>query len=152
MKEIEPPLLTRRTITRNTLLGGAVALFSIPSSRATAEEHPRQGHNVREYGAKGDGRTDDTVALQKGIDSSSLIFIPPGEYMTRELHMRPATALVGVPAWNYAGPGGSVLRLAGLDSTSLLNLTNARGSTIDGLALDGRDVGHGIHGILIDRA
>ncbi len=26
--------------------------------------------------------------------------------------MRPATALIGVPAWNYRGPGGSMLQLA----------------------------------------
>ena len=105
-----------------------------------------------QFGAKGDGKTDDTAALQKAIDSAAFVFVPPGEYITRELHMRPATAIVGVPAWNYAGPGGSVLRLAGSGSTCLINLTNARGCTLDGLALDGGNVGKDIHGVLIKRA
>ena len=36
-------------------------------------------------------------------------------------------------------------------SKCLLNLTDARGSSIDGLSLDGRRLGQNIHGILLDR-
>ena len=133
-----------------------MALFSGSSINATSGRELQGACNVRQFGAKGDGKTDDTVALQKAIDSASdkgaVVLIPVGEYMTRELHVRPATALVGVPAWNYSGPGGSVLRLLGPDCTCLLNLTTARGSTIDGLSLDGRNIGQEIHGMFIDRA
>jgi len=56
--------------------------------------------NVRHLGAKGDGKTKDTKALQAAIDSASgnksAVFVPPGDYLTRELHMRPATSLVRV--------------------------------------------------------
>lgn len=104
----------------------------------------------------GDGRTDDTVALQRAFDaaaaSSSGVFIPPGVYLARELHVRPGIAVIGVPAWNYSGPGGSVLQLAGADSSCLLNMTDARGSTIEGLALDGRQLGSNVHGIFVDRS
>jgi len=77
--------------------------------------------------------------------------LPPGVYRTHELHLRPGIALVGVPAWNYSGPGGSVLQLAAGDSTCLLNLTDARGATIEGLALDGGNLGKNVHGLFVDR-
>lgn len=36
--------------------------------------------NVRWFGAKGDGATDDTAAIQAAVDAGATIFIPPGEY------------------------------------------------------------------------
>jgi hypothetical protein len=78
--------------------------------------------------------------------------LPPGTYLTRELRVRSGTALIGIPAWNYSNGGGSVLKLIGTESSCLLNLTEARGATIDGLALDGGFLGSEIHGIFTNRA
>lgn len=105
----------------------------------------------RDFGAVADGKTDDTKALQRAIDAASEasggVFLAPGVYVTRELRVRSGVALIGVPAWNYSGPGGTVLRLASADASCLLNLTEARGATIDGLALDGRSLGQNVHGM-----
>lgn len=36
--------------------------------------------NVKDFGAKGDGETDDTEAIQSAINSSDIVFIPKGTY------------------------------------------------------------------------
>lgn len=47
--------------------------------------------------AKGDGKTDDTKALQDAIDTHDLVFLPKGEYaVTKTLQLRPNTKLVGL--------------------------------------------------------
>ena len=149
------PFLNRRALAKGTLLGAGSAFFSTAALGAQTFAAGQNMLDARRSGAAGDGKTDDTAALQRAIDTaaknSGAVFFPPGEYLTRELHMRPGTALIGIPAWNYGGPGGSVLRLASDDSACLLNLTDARGATIDGLGLDGHSLGRNIHGMFVNR-
>lgn len=53
--------------------------------------------NVRDFGAKGDGATDDTEAFKKAIASKSAIYLPMGFYVVRDtLMLRPDTALIGL--------------------------------------------------------
>ena len=148
-------MLNRRELACGVMLGGVSALFAKDSSASSTVPAQPGLIDARQLGAAGDGKTDDTAVLQRALDAaaktSSAVFVPPGIYVTKELHIRPGTALVGIPAWNYSGPGGSVLQLASADSTCLLNLTDARGSSIEGLALDGRSLGSGIHGIFVNR-
>ncbi len=48
------------------------------------------------YHARGDGRTDDTAALQRAIDDSEIVFLPKGYYrLTRPLELKPHTRLIG---------------------------------------------------------
>jgi hypothetical protein len=137
------------------MLSGASLFFARSATADPQSVAPHDLFDVRKFGATGDGTTDDTASLQRALDTaaktSSAVFIPPGVYLTRELHVPPGVALVGVPAWNYSGPGGSVLRLASADASCLLNLNDARGSTIEGLALDGRNLGKNIHGVFVNR-
>lgn len=53
--------------------------------------------NVRDFGAVGDGTTDDTVAIQAALDSGSAkIYIPDGDYkVTGTLTLQPNTHLQG---------------------------------------------------------
>src|ERR1700733_10579667 len=146
----------RRDLARTALIGGASALVSAATLSAQSPPAGKDLLDARQFGAIGDGHTDDTAALQRAIDSaaekSGGVFLPPTVYLTGELHVRPGIALVGIPAWNYSGPGGTTLRLAGPNAPGLLNLTDARGATVDGLALDGRNMGKNVHGIFTSRA
>ncbi|GAA2689950.1 glycoside hydrolase family 55 protein [Actinoplanes palleronii] len=65
--------------------------------------------DVRQFGAAGDGKTDDTRALQKALDAAAagagLVFLPAGVYLTRRLVLGSNVHLRG------AGGDTTVLRL-----------------------------------------
>jgi sugar lactone lactonase YvrE len=53
--------------------------------------------SARTLGARGDGETDDTAALQKAIDSHRTVYLPMGRYVvTDTLRLRPDSVLVGL--------------------------------------------------------
>jgi sugar lactone lactonase YvrE len=53
--------------------------------------------NLRSLGAKGDGISDDTAAIQKAIDTQKTIYVPMGRYVVSDtLHLRPDTVLIGL--------------------------------------------------------
>ena len=155
MAENDAYLFNRRELARAAVIGGASVLLGNAALGASGAPERSGLLDARKLGAAGDGETDDTLSLQRAIDAaagaSGGVFLPPGVYVTKELRVRAGIAMIGVPAWNYGGPGGSVLRLKDADSTCLLNLTDARGSSIEGLALDGRGLGTNVHGIFLNR-
>jgi hypothetical protein len=85
--------LSRRALLERTGILLAPWLLSRPRW-AAGESAPL---NVRRYGAKGDGRTKDTRAIQAAIDaagkSGGVIEFPPGEYVSGTLHLRGRMAL-----------------------------------------------------------
>jgi sugar lactone lactonase YvrE len=53
--------------------------------------------NLRDLGAKGDGKTDDTEVLQKAIAAHRAIYLPSGFYIVHDtLTLRPDTVLIGL--------------------------------------------------------
>ncbi len=53
--------------------------------------------NARDLGAKGDGQTDDTAALQNAIANHRTIYLPSGFYIVRDtLKLQPNTVLIGL--------------------------------------------------------
>lgn len=109
--------------------------------------------NVRDFGAKGDGRTDDTTAIQHALnDGDGLVEFPRGEYrVSRTLvvdlarHGRRALAGSGGTAkLQMDGPGPAIL-LQGTHAKSADPLgfrpeewQNERMPTVSGLEIEGR--------------
>jgi hypothetical protein len=107
--------------------------------------------DVTDYGAKGDGATDDTAAVQKALDEAGkvrgTVFVPDGVFMCSALRMPPHTGLVGNATWGYREGGGSVLRLNSEKAVCLVDITGAVGATVNGLSLDGAQLGSDVHGV-----
>ena len=53
--------------------------------------------NVRTLGVAGDGKTDDTAAIQKAIGTHHVLYFPSGQYVVRDtLALKPDTVLIGL--------------------------------------------------------
>lgn len=79
------------------LLCGLPARAADAAGPAAAPE-PGAIFNVRDFGAQGDGRTKDTVALQKALDACAragggTVVVPPGIYLTGSIVLGPRTTL-----------------------------------------------------------
>ncbi len=49
------------------------------------------------YSAKGDGKADDTEAIQRAINQNEIVFLPKGYYrVTKTLQLKPNTKLIGI--------------------------------------------------------
>src|SRR3569833_366929 len=76
------------------------SLGSLPARRALAIRAlppVKQWSNARDAGATGDGKTDDTAALQKAIDTHRVVYLPLGVYrVTDTLHLKIDSVLIGL--------------------------------------------------------
>ncbi|MGB9604246.1 MAG: glycoside hydrolase family 28 protein [Bryobacteraceae bacterium] len=73
------------------LKGCAIAVILL--SMLAAAQH----HDVRRYGAKGDGKTKDTAAVEAAIGAAAkeggAVFFPPGTYLCGTIHLKSGVAL-----------------------------------------------------------
>ncbi|MFP5391864.1 MAG: glycosyl hydrolase family 28-related protein [Gammaproteobacteria bacterium] len=106
------------------------ALRALPPTREWANAH--------RYGAKGDGRTDDTAALQQAIDSNRVVYLPLGFYMVSDtLRLRPDSVLVALhPGLTQLVLPNGAPAFAGADRPKAL-LESAKGgdAIVSGLGL-----------------
>lgn len=86
--------------------------------------------NVRAYGAKGDGTTDDTAAIRRAADAAtgSTLFFPEGTYLCSAVALSSSTLVCGEGA-------GSIVKLNA--NTSLFTASSKNDITIRDLTLDG---------------
>jgi len=79
--------LSRRALLRRA--GALTVPWLVPwPRRAWSQSAPR---SVRDYGARGDGKANDTAAIQAAIDaaaSGGVVLFPPGDYVSGTLHLR----------------------------------------------------------------
>ncbi|MHB8645270.1 MAG: glycosyl hydrolase family 28-related protein [Thermomicrobiales bacterium] len=105
-----PTLAPTATPTRPEATAAAIA----PSPPAT----PLTGSNVKQFGATGDGKTDDTAAIQAAIDAipaaGGTVIFPPGTYVVAPTRMQGIAIKSG-------------LRLAGSGEQSIIRIKDHNG-------------------------
>ncbi|MGQ1787603.1 MULTISPECIES: right-handed parallel beta-helix repeat-containing protein [unclassified Saccharicrinis] len=115
--------------------------------------------NIKDFGAKGDGKTDDTPALLMAMEaatkSEGTVYFPQGNYGIHPVTVPGHITLLGYSAWSYANKdkrdpdyiGKTILTALSGDARALLDLGSNRGIRVFGLTLDGKKLGDGMHGV-----
>ena len=88
---------------------------------------PNNTVSVSDFGAVGDGVTDDTAAIQAALDASTTVYVPTGNYVI-------STAL-SVPATTIIYGEGTIQAAAGYTPSYLMVV--GAGSTVRGLLFEG---------------
>jgi hypothetical protein len=155
-------------LSRRGLLSG---LASVTAGQAARSSAPASGHvtgssaatytNVRNFGAKGDGKADDTRAISGAIAAATggTVWFPPGTYIVSQtLALKPGSTYRG------SNPNSSVIKQAnGANLTAVLaderyitkQSTSSSGIQIEDLGIDGNSPankhGHGLL-LMVDRS
>ena len=152
----QPSYSRRDFVSAGSLLAASAVAASLPGQAGADPRLQRSGMlNVRDFGAAGDGKSDDTKAIQQAMDqaasSNGAVFFPEGNYLCSELKVPEGIGLHGLPAWSYRKGMGSILTLKDRSAPCLINLTGAFGAYLFGLCLNGNQLDGETHGILIDK-
>ena len=120
--------------------------------------------NVKDYGARGDGVSDDAPAIQSALDavgSGGVVYLPPGKYVIGGT-LRPSsrTLIYGshVPHWEDGSTAGSpvsackIQARAGFADTALITAASTSAVMLRNLALVGAGVGSGVTGVAAEGA
>lgn len=110
-----------------------------PGYKAVSDNNTRAAGvtliDVKDFGAKGDGETDDTAALQNAVDylarEGGAVVFSPGTYITSgQVTVKDKVSLIG--------SGINVTTIKNINNTHILRLDNdASDLTVRGLTLDG---------------
>jgi hypothetical protein len=117
------------------ITSGSIQLL-LPKTISFALQRVNKVVNVRKYGAVGDGRQDDTSAIQSAINSGKIIYFPTGIYKVNGLKLRSDST--------YYGDGDrSIIKLfqnqysptevANYASNSAFNLVNVNNTVVRNL-------------------
>ena len=100
----------------------------------TVQTKLRESVSVKDFGAVGDGVTDDTAAIQAAINSNSRIYVPEGVYITGTLNF---PNVIGNTPCVFQGAGmGKTILQANSTNIALLRKVNTSGSIDGGLIGD----------------
>ncbi|MDQ4023965.1 MAG: right-handed parallel beta-helix repeat-containing protein, partial [Actinomycetota bacterium] len=90
-------------------------------------------HNVKDFGAVGDGTTNDSDALRRAQEQGGILFFPPGTYLVNAEVLAPRDGAL----WMGAGAARSVVKLAGGSNGYVIDLNARRDVEIRDLGIDG---------------
>ena len=108
-------------------------IYKVPAMTLAAADYPVIAYNVKDFGAKADGKTDDTNAIQGAIHAAKLIggglvFLPAGRYVIKgTLYLPNTVQLRGEwqsPLAGGSGKGTILMAYAGKGSEEGYNFIN----------------------------
>jgi parallel beta-helix repeat protein len=116
-----------------------VSQLMFAGALASGQDGTFRAVSVKDFGAKGDGKTDDTKAIQAALDSSEKVYVPDGTYMINvdvslQLHSNQTLAM----------SDGAVLKAiaSAKDCHSLINIENASNVVVSGGSIVGERYRH----------
>ena len=132
--------------------GVAATMTSASGQQITAGAQSSSVFNVKDFGAKGDGSTPDSEAIQKALDAAGKVqgtaYFPSGNYRCHNLKMSSNTTVLAEPQWGYGAGIGAVLTIDSDDADCVLDISEGHGCHIRGVSLRGNrraaKVQHGI--------
>jgi polygalacturonase len=156
VQPFETYLLNRRQLLTGSLGLFAAAPYAIAQSRKPEASRAREiglRLNVRDFGAKGDGTTKDTSALQQALDRCSVlgggeVLVPSGNYLSGAIALRSNTLLrlqensVITGTGDFAEYPVTQVRWEGKWIPGRVGLVYAIGSSNIGIVGPGRIVGN----------
>ena len=153
--------MERRDFLKKTSIAGMATLTTSLGLRAatpplSSAPPDDTRFNVRDFGAKGDGKSSDTEAIQRAIDAAGTVegtvWFPAGIYPCHSLKVPPYVTLLADPVWIFhTEKRGSVLQLDDEDADCLIDITGAFGVRIHGLVVCGiPSAKKEIHGIYLN--
>ncbi len=151
--------MNKREFLGGTTFLGLAGLAGTLSVRAAEQNVARSTSvfNVMDFGARGDGQTPDSAAIQKALDAAGAVsgtaYFPAGRYLCHDLKVHPHTAVLAEAQWGYRGDAGAMLLLDSEEADCVLNITGAFGAHLHGLFLRGRpEAKKAIHGVFLNNA
>ena len=105
-----------------------------PAGNVTLRSLYHRGiYNVIDYGADGNGVTDDSTAIQEALDAADdagggIVLVPAGTYRATNLHLYSHTTLLG--------DGGATIKMSANSTTNLLTALTETDVRIQGLTFD----------------
>ncbi|MFC4637073.1 right-handed parallel beta-helix repeat-containing protein [Deinococcus hohokamensis] len=127
--------LTLTPVTTTTV-APAPAPAPTPTPTPTPAPAPTDAVDVKTFGAKGDGVTDDTAALQKAATSGKSLVFPAGTYLVSR-----AVTFTGTNNISVVGQGATVKAKSGFSGTALLHLVNTTATKVSGFTVVGAGEG-----------
>lgn len=145
----------RNFIKRTAVLSvaGIAATIAQANTREIVDgEQNSSVFNVKDFGAKGDGITSDSEAIQKALDEAGrahgTVYFPSGNYLCHDLKMSSYTTVMAEPKWAYSPDAGAVLTIDSEDADCVLDISEGYGCHIRGVFLRGnrnaKKIQHGI--------